>query len=389
MRPYSTKMSTKFYNNFTLGIVGGGQLGRMLIQDAISFDIDTHVLDSDVNAPCKHICNQFEVGNLKDFDTVYNFGKQCTLVTIEFEHINADALQKLEDEGIKVFPQPRVLKLVQDKGLQKQFYKDNNIPSSDFILVNSKEELKANANFFPCFQKMRKSGYDGKGVIKLNSINDIDKAFDEPSILETLIDFEKELSVIVARNEKGQISHFPAVEMEFSAEANLVEFLFSPANISKQVEEEAIRIARTIAEKLQIVGILAVELFLTKDGKVLVNEIAPRPHNSGHQSIEGNYTSQYEQHLRAILNLPLGNTAIKKPSVMVNVLGEKGYEGPVVYEGIDEILAMDGVKLHLYGKKNTKSFRKMGHITVIDETIESAKQKAKLVKEKLRVVSGK
>jgi 5-(carboxyamino)imidazole ribonucleotide synthase len=371
-----------------IGILGGGQLGRMLVQSAISYNFYIKVLDPDQHAPCSAIVNEFKKGSLDDFNTVYKFGKDCDVITIEIEHVNVEALKKLEKEGKKVFPQPHVLEIIQDKGLQKMFYQRNNIPSPDFFLVNDKTEIKKYADYFPFFQKMRKGGYDGKGVVKLEQPKNLSKAFDVPSVLETLVDFEKEISVIVARNESGETVCFPVVECSFNPEANLVEFLFSPATISKKTEKEAYKVATKVAEAYKIVGLLAVELFVTKDGKVLVNEVAPRPHNSGHQTIEGNITSQFEQHLRAILNLPLGDTAIVQPSVMVNILGEKGHEGNAVYSGLQDILEMSGVHTHLYGKKTTKPFRKMGHVTVTAKTLKDAVSKAKKVKGLLKVIAN-
>jgi 5-(carboxyamino)imidazole ribonucleotide synthase len=380
-------MDKPFYGNFKLGVLGGGQLGRMLIQETINYNVHTCILDPDRNAPCRDIANEFTAGSLKDFDTVYSFGKNVDVLTIEIEHVNVDAMEKLEKEGVKVFPQPAVLRIIQDKGLQKEFYRANSIPTADYFLVENKSEITKYSSHFPFFNKLRKGGYDGKGVVKLDDPNNLSSAFDEPGVLEKLVDFEKEISVIVARNEKGEIAVFPVVELEFNPEANLVEFLFSPAKIAGHIEEQAYEIAYKVAEKMGVVGLLAVEMFVTKDGKVLVNEVAPRPHNSGHQTIEGNKTSQYEQHLRAILNLPLGSTKIIMPSVMINLLGEKGFEGDAKYEGLNEVMAMEGVNIHLYGKKTTKPFRKMGHVTVIDESLEKAKQKALVVKEKLKVVS--
>jgi 5-(carboxyamino)imidazole ribonucleotide synthase len=309
------------------------------------------------------------------------------VITIEIENVNTDALKQLEKEGKKVFPQPHIIELIQDKGLQKMFYQRNNIASADFFLVETKKQIIKYADFFPFFQKLRKGGYDGKGVTKLVNPHHLDKAFDEPSVLERLVDFDKELSVIVARNESGEIKCFPVVECEFNPEANLVEFLFCPANIKKTVEKEAIRLATEVVEKLGIIGLLAVELFLTKDGKLLVNEIAPRPHNSGHHTIEANITSQFEQYLRAILNLPLGDTAIIKPGVMINLLGDFGYEGTAIYQGLEDVLKFSGVYIHLYGKEKTKPFRKMGHATIIDDDLLKAKQKAKLIKNSLKIIS--
>jgi 5-(carboxyamino)imidazole ribonucleotide synthase len=368
-----------------IGVLGGGQLGRMLIQEAVNWNLHVSILDPDANAPCKDIATHFVQGKLTDFDTVYEFGKKTDLLTIEIEHVNVEAMEKLESEGVEVYPQPRVLRLIQDKGLQKLFYSENKIPTADYVLVQNKAEIAAHAGGFPFMQKLRKGGYDGKGVTPLKDPAKLDKAFDAPSVLEKFVDFKKEISVIVSRNTKGEVKSYPVVDILFNPEANLVEFLFSPADVPAKVEEEAQRIARAIAEKLEIVGVLAVEMFLTKNDEVLVNEIAPRPHNSGHQTIEGNYTSQYEQHLRAILGFPLGSTAIVEPSVMVNLLGEKGFEGEAKYEGMEAMLAMEGVYVHLYGKMITKPFRKMGHVTVLAKTLGEAMKKAYFVKEKLKV----
>ncbi len=371
---------------YKIGILGGGQLGRMLIQNAVNYNLNISVLDPDGNAPCKNICN-FTKGSITDYDTVYKFGKDKDVITIEIENVNIEALKQLEKEGKKVFPQPEIIELIQDKGLQKMFYQRNNIPSADFFLTENKEQIAKYADFFPFFQKLRKGGYDGKGVTKLVNPNNLDKAFNEPSVLERLVNFDKELSVIVARSESGECKCFPVVECEFNPQANLVEFLFSPANIKKNIEKDAISIATQVAEKLNIVGLLAVEMFLTKDGTVLVNEIAPRPHNSGHHTIEANVVSQFEQHWRAILNLPLGDTSIVKPGVMINLLGEMGYEGSAKYEGMEDVMKFGGVYIHLYGKANTKPFRKMGHVTIVDDDLVKAKQKAKTVKQLLKVVA--
>lgn len=378
---------TKTIQQLNIGILGGGQLGRMLIQNAINLNLTISVLDPDKNAPCKHLVKKFTQGSLTDYDTVYDFGKDKDLITIEIENVNIEALKALEKEGKKVYPQPHIIELIQDKGSQKMFYQRNDIPSPDFFLVENKSQINKYADYFPFFQKLRTGGYDGKGVTKLVNPHHLDKAFDAPSVLERFVDFDKELAVIVARSENGETKCFPVVECEFNPEANLVEFLFSPANIKKSVEKEAIQLATTVAEKLGIVGLLAVELFLTKDGKVLVNEIAPRPHNSGHHTIEANVTSQFEQHLRAILNLPLGDTAIVRAGVMVNLLGDFGYEGNAVYQGMEDILKFSGVYVHLYGKATTKPFRKMGHATIVDNDILKAKQKARLVKNTLKVIA--
>ncbi|MGY4384309.1 5-(carboxyamino)imidazole ribonucleotide synthase [Pedobacter sp. UYP24] len=377
----------KQISDLKLGILGGGQLGRMLIQEAINYNLNTLVLDPDPDAPCKHIANYFECGSITDFDTVYNFGKKADIITIEIEKVNIEALDQLEKEGKQVYPQARVIRLIQDKGVQKQFFKENDIPTAPFQLVNTKEDIR-NSNFsFPYILKQRKDGYDGKGVLKMNNIADIDQAFDAPCLIEELIDFEKEIAVIVSRNSKGEVKTFPMVEMEFNAEANLVEFLISPSTYPEAIQEKAEEIAKQIASCLNITGLLAVEMFITKSGEILVNELAPRPHNSGHHTIEGNYVSQFEQHLRSIFNLPLGDTRAINNAVMINLLGEKGHNGVAKYAGLEKVMAIDGVYVHLYGKKYTKPFRKMGHITVVDQNRESAIEKANYIKNTLKVIS--
>lgn len=379
-------MSKDFYGDLQLGILGGGQLGRMFIQEAINYNVNIHVLDPDTNAPCRKLCNNFVCGNLDDFDTVYEFGKSLDMLTIEIEKVNVDALEKLEDEGVMVYPQSRVIRLIQDKGLQKQFFKQNDIPTAAFQLVNNKND-KENLPPFPFIQKLRRDGYDGKGVKRIENIDEFEAGFDAASIIEELIDFEQEIAVIVARNDKGDINAFPMVEMEFNAEANLVEFLISPSVLSFEIQQQAEELAKKIAQDLQIVGLLAVEMFLTKEGEILVNELAPRPHNSGHQTIEGNYTSQFAQHLRAIFNLPLGNTAARTNAVMINLLGEAGYEGLAHYEGVEQVMAMEGVYIHLYGKKYTKPFRKMGHVCIINDDREIAIETARKVQDIIKVKS--
>ncbi|MBS4070105.1 MAG: 5-(carboxyamino)imidazole ribonucleotide synthase [Algoriphagus sp.] len=370
-----------------LGVLGGGQLGRMLIQSAINYNQDIHILDPDPNAPCKDISQQFQVGSLKDFDTVYAFGKNCDVITVEIEAVNTDALQKLAEEGKKVFPQPHILKLIQDKREQKQFYAQHGIPTADFVLTENKADVIAKKSFLPAVNKLGKEGYDGRGVQILRSEADLEQAFDAPGLLEKLIDFDKEIAVTVARNEKGDLIAYPAVECAFHPTANLVEFLFAPAEITPEVEAKAQQIAKEVILKLDMVGILAVELFVTKSGEVLVNEIAPRPHNSGHHTIEANFTSQFEQHLRSVMNWPLGNPDLRCPAAMINLLGEDGFSGPAIIEGKEEALAEKGVYIHLYGKKLTKPFRKMGHVTILDESVEALKAKANRIKELIKIKS--
>ncbi len=380
-------MSSKWYGeDMRIGLLGGGQLGRMLLQEAIDLNIHLHCLDPDKNAPCAKIAHSFTVGSLTDYETVIDFGKDKHLISVEIENVNVEALKELEKSGVKVFPQPHILELIQDKGLQKQFYQEHQIPTAPFKLIENKAELVEKATF-PIVHKLRKGGYDGRGVNVLKNQEDAENSFDSPSILEEKIAFVKELSVIVARNEKGETKAFPAVECEFNPEANLVEFLFAPAEISEELEKKATELAISVIEKLEMVGLLAVELFLDSNGNLLVNEIAPRPHNSGHHTIECNVTSQFAQHLRAILNLPLGSTEIIQAGAMINLLGEKGFEGKAVYDGLDQALEIEGVYPHIYGKETTKPFRKMGHVTITDSAIEKVKAKAKKVQGLIRVIS--
>ena len=360
-----------------LGILGGGQLGRMLIQEAVNFNIHISVLDPSSNAPCAALANSFVVGNFNDYQTVLDFGKTVDVLTIEIEHVNIEALEELERLGKKVFPTPQALRIIQDKGLQKEFYTANNIPTAPFHLIANTEDAMLFKDEGPFMQKLRKGGYDGKGVTPLRTVAEFKSAFNAPSVLEEFVPFVKELAVIVARNESGELATFPLVEMEFNPEANLVEFIFSPANVNVEIEINAKKIATDIANKLEHVGLLAIELFLTKDGNLLVNEIAPRPHNSGHHTIEACFVSQYGMHLRAILNMPLGSTGLRTPAVMINLLGEKGFEGKARYENIEDVLHTEGAYIHLYGKEDTKPFRKMGHITVCNTNLEEAKDIAR------------
>ena len=369
-----------------LGILGGGQLGRMFIQSAMSYGTPIHILDPNPNCPAANLCDSFTQGSFNDYDTVFDFGSGMDVLTIEIENVNTEALFQLEREGVKVFPQPHIIKLIKDKGVQKQFYKDNNIPTADFELCDSLEEVEQKATF-PIVQKMRKGGYDGKGVQILKSPEDLEDAFDVPSLLEEKIDFVKEVSVIVARNEKGEIRSYPTCEQEFNPEANLVEFLFSPAKISQETEKQAQGIAKTIIEKLKMVGLLAVEFFVLEDGSLIVNEMAPRTHNSGHHTIECNYTSQFEQHYRSVMNFPLGSTEIIQPGVMINLLGDKNHTGTPVYKGINEVMKQQGVYVHLYGKTETKPFRKMGHITVVNPDLDKAIANAREVAKSVKVVA--
>ena len=380
-----------FSSDFKLGILGGGQLGKMLLFDTRKFDIQTYVLDSSEEAPCKVACNKFFKGDLMDFDTVYHFGKQVDVLTFEIELVNLEALEKLENEGVKVYPSPKTLKLIQNKGIQKGFYINNNIPTApsktfttlkDLVveIVESKLEM-------PFVWKCTEYGYDGTGVKIIRTLQDVENLPNVECIAEEMVDFKNELAVIVCRSPSGEIKTYPVVEMEFHPEANQVEYVICPARIDALVAAKARAIALDVSEKFNHVGLLAVEMFQTFDDDILVNEVAPRPHNSGHYSIEASYTSQFENHLRAILDLPLGNTDSKVAGIMVNLVGEEGFSGDVVYENIEKILGWDGVTPHIYGKKQTRPFRKMGHVTIVNEDINKARKIAEDVKNTIRVIS--
>lgn len=380
-----------FSSNFTLGILGGGQLGKMLLTETRKFDITTKVLDPSADAPCRIACNTFIQGALTDFDTVYNFGKDVDVLTIEIENVNVDALKKLQSEGVKVYPSPQTIELIQNKATQKQFYATHNIPTAPFhrfeSLANLQQAVAKEQITLPFVWKSARFGYDGNGVKIVRQLPDLSLLPEGECIAENLVPFAKELAVIVARNVSGEASTYPVVEMEFHPEANQVEYVLCPARISEEIAQKARAIAVQVAEAFQVVGLLAVELFLTAEGEVLVNEVAPRPHNSGHYSIEAAYTNQFEQHLRAILDLPLGNTDSKVAGVMVNLVGAEGYQGDVVYENIEQILAMQGVTPHIYGKRKTRPFRKMGHVTIVNKNIEKARAIAEKVKQTIKVIA--
>lgn len=378
-----------FSSHFKLGILGGGQLGKMMLYDTRKFDIQTFVLDPSDEAPCKIACNSFFQGNLMDFDTVYNFGKQVDVLTFEIELVNLEALEKLESEGIHVFPSPKTLRLIQNKGVQKDFYTQNNIPTAAYQRFENLEALKKKIHSIqlPFVWKCTEFGYDGTGVKIIRTLSDLDNLPNVECISEEMIPFKNELSVIVCRNSSGEIKTYPVVEMEFHPEANQVEYVICPARIEDKVAEKARQIALNVSEKFNHVGLLAVEMFQTINDEIIVNEVAPRPHNSGHHTIEASYTSQFENHLRAILNLPLGNTDSKVAGIMVNLVGEEGFSGDVIYENIETIMGWNGVTPHIYGKKQTRPFRKMGHVTIVNSDIKIARKIAEDVKNTIRVIS--
>ncbi|SDH35399.1 5-(carboxyamino)imidazole ribonucleotide synthase [Myroides phaeus] len=380
-----------FSTDFRLGILGGGQLGKMLLYDTRKFDIATNVLDPSIDAPAQFGAHKFFQGDLMDFETVYRFGKTVNTLTIEIENVNLDALEQLEKEGLNVFPSPSTLRLIQHKGKQKDFYTQNNIPTAPYKRFDDIESLKEAVNnneaTIPFVWKAAQFGYDGNGVKVVRSVADLDKLPNVECIAEQMIPFKNELAVIVARSVSGEIKTYPVVEMEFHPEANQVEYVICPARIPSAVSDKAREVALKVSEKYNHVGLLAVEMFQTEDDDILVNEVAPRPHNSGHYSIEASYTSQFEQHIRAILDLPLGDTDSKVAGVMVNLVGAEGYTGQVYYEGMKEILAINGVTPHIYGKRETRPFRKMGHVTIVNPDMTKARAIAQQVKETIKVIS--
>jgi len=380
-----------FSSDFKLGILGGGQLGKMMLYETRKFDIHTKVMDASAEAPCKIACNEFFIGDLLDFDAVYNFGKKVDVLTIEIENVNVEALEKLENEGVKVYPPTAALRIIQNKAKQKLFYIDHGIPTADFSRFAYASEIKESIEHgsleFPFVWKSAQFGYDGQGVKIVRSIEDLESLPHGECITEEMIPFKNELAVIVARNVNGEVATYPVVEMEFHPEANQVEYVICPARIDEKVAKKAREIALKVSNSIKHVGLLAVEMFQTKEDAILVNEVAPRPHNSGHYSIEASYTNQFEQHIRAILDLPLGNTDSKVAGIMVNLVGAGGHTGNVVYENMEAILKLDGVTPHIYGKKQTRPFRKMGHVTIVNEDIEEARRIAQQVKETIKVIS--
>ncbi len=382
-----------FSSDFILGILGGGQLGKMLLAETRKFDIQTYVIDSSKEAPSQFGATQFFMGDLMDFNAIYEFGKKVDVLTIEIENVNLDALDQLEAEGLAIYPSPKTLRLIQNKGRQKDFYVENTIPTATHQRFENLQNLKSAINDqqstiqMPFVWKCAQFGYDGNGVKIVRTASDLDNLPDVECIAEHMVPFKNELAVIVVRSVSGEVKTYPVVEMEFHPEANQVEYVICPARIDKKVAQKATEIALKVSKAFHHIGLLAVEMFQTKDDEILVNEVAPRPHNSGHYSIEASYTSQFENHLRAILNLPLGNTASKVAGIMVNLVGAEGFSGPVLYENIEKIMAIDGVTPHIYGKRETRPFRKMGHVTIVNENMTEARKIAEEVKNSIRVIS--
>ncbi|HAW52779.1 MAG TPA: 5-(carboxyamino)imidazole ribonucleotide synthase [Flavobacteriales bacterium] len=372
-----------------IGILGGGQLGKMFIQAASQLDIYCAILDPNPQCPAAPLANNYVQGDFSKYEDVLKFGECADVITIEIENVNTDALKVLRDQGKRVHPSPEVIETIKDKGNQKNFYRDNNIHTSDFTIYPNGpsilEGLGQGLINYPFVQKACREGYDGRGVAVIRGENDLKKLLNTESIIEPIVDIDREVAVILSRNEKGEINVFPIVEMEFSPEANLVELLVSPARIDSEKEEKAISLGKKVVESLELIGLIAVEMFVTKSGEILVNESAPRPHNSGHHTIEANVSSQYEQHLRAITGMPLGSCNPVSPAVMINVLGSEGFSGDVVYKNAEEVLNTPGAHFHIYGKKQTKPFRKMGHITICGNDVESLIERGKQLKNLVRV----
>jgi phosphoribosylaminoimidazole carboxylase, PurK protein len=380
-----------FSSDFKLGILGGGQLGKMMLYETRKWDIYTKVMDAAADAPCKIACNEFVQDSLMDYDAVYQFGQDVDVLTIEIENVNLDALEKLEHEGKKVYPPTKTLRTIQNKATQKLFYTDHEIPTAPFTRFAYTSEIEDSIHNgglqLPFVWKSAQFGYDGQGVKVVRQMEDLNGLPNVECIAEHMIDFKNELAVIVARNTKGEVVTYPVVEMEFHPEANQVEYVICPARIDEKVADKAREIALKVSEHMNQIGLLAVEMFQTKDDQILVNEVAPRPHNSGHYSIEASYTNQFEQHIRAILGLPLGKTDSKVAGVMVNLVGAEGHTGDVVYQNMDQILKLNGVTPHIYGKRQTRPFRKMGHVTIVDEDMTRAREMAQKVKETIKVIS--
>jgi 5-(carboxyamino)imidazole ribonucleotide synthase len=370
-----------------VGILGGGQLGRMLLQAAANYTVETFVLENDANCPSAHLCHHFTKGDITDFETVYNFGKNLDAITIEIESVNVDALEKLEKEGVKIYPTPAAIRIIKNKIIQKQFYKDHGIPSSAFIITKNKEDLKINTHLFPAVHKIGEGGYDGKGVQVINSISDIEKAFDAPSVLEQKVDIQKEIALIVAINSKGATAIYPVSEMMVNPVLNLLDYQLSPALIPEKVLWVVEAVAIKLVKALNSPGLFAVELFIDKNNEVWVNETAPRVHNSGHHTIEANHCSQYDMLWRIILGYPLGNTSPILPAAIINIIGEDNFIGDAIYEGLEEVLQIDNAFVHLYGKKQTKPGRKMGHVTILHNNYQDLTHKANKVKNLLKVKS--
>jgi 5-(carboxyamino)imidazole ribonucleotide synthase len=370
------------------GILGGGQLGRMLLQAAANYPVETYVLENDAHCPSAHLCHHFTKGDIRDFDTVYNFGKQLDALTIEIEAVNVEALEKLEEEGLQIIPSPAALRIIKNKITQKEFYQQHQIPTAPFIVTNNLETLKAQKDFLPAVHKLAQGGYDGKGVEILKTAADITRGFDAPAVLEKMIVIAKEISMLVAVGQNGEMTLYPPAEMVFDSKLNLLDYQISPAKLDTEIFYKAEAIAVSVVKNLNSPGLFAVELLVDEQGEVLVNETAPRVHNSGHHSIEGNYSSQFDMLWRILLGYPLGCTDPISTTVLLNIIGAEGQNGEAVYLGLEQVLKMENAFVHLYGKRQTKPGRKMGHITIAGNDVGELVYKAHRIKSMLKVVGG-
>lgn len=370
-----------------IGILGGGQLGRMLLQTAANYPVETFVMENDEGCPAAHLCHHFTKGDISSFEDVYNFGKGLDAITIEIESVNEAALEKLESEGVRVYPKPAALKTIKNKILQKQFYKDNEIPSSEFIITQNRLELHDHTGFLPAAHKLGTGGYDGRGVELLKTKDDLARAFDAPAVLEKLVSIKKEISVIIAVSDTGENTLYPPVDMVFDNRLNLLDYQISPAELPEKVLWKVEAVALKVVKDLKSPGIFAVELFVDDDDNVLVNETAPRVHNSGHHTIEANFSSQFDMLWRIMLGYPLGSTEHILPAAIVNLLGEPGHKGNAVYEGLNEILQIENVFVHIYGKQETKPGRKMGHITIVSKEKQELIHQANRIKQTVKVIA--
>lgn len=370
-----------------IGILGGGQLGRMLLQAAANYPVETFLMETDPQCPAAHLCHHFTKGDIRNFEDVYQFGKGLDAITIEIESVNEDALEKLEAEGVKVFPKPAALRIIKNKILQKQFYKEHQLPTAAFVVTQNLHDLQQQLNFLPAVHKVAMGGYDGRGVQVIKNRDGFSKGFDAPAILEKMVEIHKEIAQIVAVNEKGETALYPAVDMVFNKDLNLLDYQISPADIPEKATWKIEAIAINLVKNLKSPGIFAVEFFIDRNGEVFVNETAPRVHNSGHHTIEGNYSSQFDMLWRIMLGYPLGNTDHILPAAIVNLLGEQGFEGDARYDGINEVLGMDNVFVHIYGKQTTKPGRKMGHITILSNEKQELTHKAHTIKRTIKVIA--
>jgi 5-(carboxyamino)imidazole ribonucleotide synthase len=370
-----------------IGILGGGQLGRMLLQAAANYPVETFVLENDAQCPAAHLCHHFTKGDIRSYNDVYNFGRSLDALTIEIENVNTEALEQLEKEGVKIYPRPAALKTIKNKILQKQFYKNHQVPTSDFVITQNAAEVQEHLNFLPAVHKLGEGGYDGKGVQLLPSKEAISKAFDAPAVLEKMVAIEKEIAIMIAVNEAGETALYPPVDMVFDPDLNLLSHQLSPAELPEKTLWRIEAIAIALVKALQSPGIFAVELFIDKAGEVYVNETAPRVHNSGHHTIEANYSSQFDMLWRVLLNYPLGNTDAILPAAIINLIGADGHSGPARYEGLEDVLKIPNAFVHIYGKHNTKPGRKMGHVTILSPEKQELLHQVNRVKHGLKVVS--